>query len=154
VTPKVKIFFWLALHGRLWTAERRKRHGLQPEATCALCDQDDETTDHLLASCPFTREVWVRLLVKAGQQHLGPGHDSTVADWWLQTRDAVPDTFMRAFDSLVLLVSWVIWKERNNRTFNNATKTTIQVLALISDEIDSYIAVGYWCFASLFVVGG
>jgi hypothetical protein len=25
--PKVK-FFWLALHHRLWTAERRKRHGL------------------------------------------------------------------------------------------------------------------------------
>jgi hypothetical protein len=27
--PKVKFFFWLALHRRLWTAERRKRHGLQ-----------------------------------------------------------------------------------------------------------------------------
>ena len=23
VPPKVKFFFWLALHGRLWTAERR-----------------------------------------------------------------------------------------------------------------------------------
>lgn len=28
VPPKIKLFFWLALHGRLWTAERRKRHGL------------------------------------------------------------------------------------------------------------------------------
>lgn len=25
--PKVKLFFWLALHRRLWTAERWKRHG-------------------------------------------------------------------------------------------------------------------------------
>jgi hypothetical protein len=33
VSSKVKFFFWLALHGRLWTAERRKRHGLQPDAT-------------------------------------------------------------------------------------------------------------------------
>jgi hypothetical protein len=24
VPPKVKFFFWLALHGRLWTVERRK----------------------------------------------------------------------------------------------------------------------------------
>jgi hypothetical protein len=31
VPPKVKFFFWLALHGRLWTAERRRRHGL-PQA--------------------------------------------------------------------------------------------------------------------------
>ena len=29
VPPKVKFFFWLALHGRLSTAERRKRPGLQ-----------------------------------------------------------------------------------------------------------------------------
>jgi hypothetical protein len=45
VPPKVKFFFWLALHGRLWTADRRKRHGLQPDAVCALCDQAEETTD-------------------------------------------------------------------------------------------------------------
>lgn len=44
VPPKVKFFFWLALHGRLWTRERRKRHGLQLDAACALCNQLDETT--------------------------------------------------------------------------------------------------------------
>ncbi|XP_066323044.1 sulfate transporter 2.1-like [Miscanthus floridulus] len=119
VTPKVKFFFWLALHGCLWTAEHRKRHGLQLEANYALCDQDDKTTDHLLASCSFTREVWVRLLVTAGLQQLGPRHDSTVAaqqlghamtqtvaNWWMQTRVAFPQTFRRGFDSLVLLISW------------------------------------------------
>jgi hypothetical protein len=26
--PKVKFFFWLALHGRIWTGERRMRHDL------------------------------------------------------------------------------------------------------------------------------
>ena len=96
----------------------------------------------------------MRLLASAGLQHLGPHIDSTMADWWLQTRAAVPETFRRGFDSLVLLVSWVIWKERNNRTFNNAAKTTTQVLALVSDEIDSYINAGYKCLASLFAVGG
>jgi hypothetical protein len=35
--------FWLALHCRLWTAERRKRHGLQDDDGCALCDQEPET---------------------------------------------------------------------------------------------------------------
>jgi hypothetical protein len=38
VPPKVKFFFWLALHDHLWTAECRKRHGLQAEAVYALCD--------------------------------------------------------------------------------------------------------------------
>jgi hypothetical protein len=80
VPPKVKFFFWLALHGRLWTADRRKRHGLQPEAICALCDQANETTDHLLSSCPFTREVWARLLARVGLQHLAPESTATLAD--------------------------------------------------------------------------
>jgi len=153
VPPKVKFFFWLALHGRLWTADRRKRHGLQPEATCALCDQDGETTDHLLASCPFTREVWARLLASAGHQHLAPGNDSTLADWWLLTRDEVPGTFRRAFDSLVLLVAWIMWKERNNRTFSNVAMTTTQVLAVVTEELDAYIGAGYRCLASFFMAG-
>jgi hypothetical protein len=38
VPSKVKFFFWLALHGRPWTAEHRKRHGLQQEAVCVLYD--------------------------------------------------------------------------------------------------------------------
>jgi len=36
---KVRFFLWLAILGRLWTAERRFRHGLQADATCKLCDQ-------------------------------------------------------------------------------------------------------------------
>jgi hypothetical protein len=59
--PKVK-FFWLTLHRRIWTADRRMRHSLQDSAACALGDQEDETVDHLLASCVFTRELWSRLL--------------------------------------------------------------------------------------------
>jgi hypothetical protein len=38
VSPKMKFFFWLALHSRLWTIERRKHHGLQQDAACFLCD--------------------------------------------------------------------------------------------------------------------
>lgn len=90
--PKVKFFFffWIALHGRLWTADRRKRHGLQQDAACALCSQEDETYDHLLASCVVAREVWLRLLHQVGLQSLAPQQDAVLADWWQQARKAVP----------------------------------------------------------------
>jgi hypothetical protein len=81
---------------------------LQQEATCVLCDQQDETTDHLLASCSFTREFWQRLLARAGMQHLGPNLDSRLADWWQQTRSDIPGSLQRGFDSLALLVSWAV----------------------------------------------
>ena len=54
--PRVKFFFWLALHGRLWTADRRARHGLQEDDTCILCAQGAETSDHLFVGCVFAME--------------------------------------------------------------------------------------------------
>jgi hypothetical protein len=36
--PKVKLFFWLALHKKCWTADRRWRHGLQEDNLCIFCD--------------------------------------------------------------------------------------------------------------------
>jgi hypothetical protein len=151
---KVKFFFWLALHGHLWTAERRKRHGLQQNDVCALCDQAVESTDHLLAACVFSREVWYRLLLLAGLHHLCPGSDSSLVDWWHLVRTQVPNLFRRGFDSLVLLVSWETWKERNRRTFDGITKTPAEVLVSISEEGDSWIAAGFKSLTPLFALAG
>lgn len=54
--PRVRFFFWLVMHGRCWTAERRFRHGLQDSPVCIMCDQQDETMDHILLGCSFSRE--------------------------------------------------------------------------------------------------
>jgi hypothetical protein len=94
VPPKVKLFFWITLHSRLWTAERRWRHGLQQHGTCVLCDQDLETTDHLLASCAYARETWYRCLQLAGMETLPQG-DVTLVDWWLTTRKVGPTAARR-----------------------------------------------------------
>jgi hypothetical protein len=50
---RVKIFLWLALKRRHWTRDRRRRHGLEPRDRCYLCDQGEETIDHIIATCPF-----------------------------------------------------------------------------------------------------
>jgi len=141
--PKVKFFFWIALLGRLWTAERRMCHGLQLSTDCVLCAQRTEATDHLLASCVFTREIWHRLLARVGFQHLCPSDESVLLDWWQQERMRVPESFRRGFDSLVLLVSWEVWKERNRRTFDSSCKTPTELVSLIRHEANDWIAVGF-----------
>jgi hypothetical protein len=87
-----------------------------------------------------------------GFQHLRPNGDSSLVDWWQQAWAEVPESFRRGFDSLVLLVTWEVWKERNRRTFNNNSKTPAQVLALIGEEGDSRIADGFRSLALLFAV--
>lgn len=152
VPPRIKFFFWHAIHGRLWTAERRWRHGLQQDATCALCHQEDETANHLLVACAFSREVWSRLLGNAGLQQFAPLPDARLTDGWLATRQAAPEDRRHAFDSLVLTVTWLLWKERNARTFDAKFRTVAQLLEAVYDKIDAYMGAGYRSLASLSVI--
>jgi hypothetical protein len=54
--PKYKLFMWLAAHKRCWTSDQLAQWGLPHPEHCPLCDQEDETLDHLLVSCVFTRQ--------------------------------------------------------------------------------------------------
>lgn len=71
------------------------------------------------------------------------GLGSRIVEYWLQTRGMVPEHHRRGFDSLVLLVSWEVWKERNRRTFDGHSMTPTQLLGVIRDEGDSWIAAGF-----------
>lgn len=146
--PKVKFFFWLGLHGRLWTSERRARHGLQQSPTCVLCDQLDETHDHLLAECVYTREVWLCILSTFALGHLTPTADDTLLEWWLRTRARFHDDLQKAFDTLVLLVSWMLWKERNRRVFDDDPSPATTLLDRVKEEADSWIAAGFRSLAA------
>jgi hypothetical protein len=143
VPPKVKFFAWLALRGRLWTSDRRRRHDLQDDASCALCDQEDETTDHLLLGCVFAREVWHRLLRKFRLPLQPPAAPSTLVDWWLSSRGLLPRALRRGFDSVVLLVAWSVWKERNRRTFEGLHSSALEVVRSIVEEGQLWVSAGF-----------
>jgi hypothetical protein len=87
--PRVKLFFWLALHCRLWTADRRKRHGLQDDDACALCDQAPKTVSHLLLGCVFSRQIWHALLEPIRLLALLPDGEQELGEWWMQQRGRI-----------------------------------------------------------------
>ena len=117
-----------------------------------MCGQEDETCDHLLAACVFTREIWYRILSTVGLQHTVPSPSDTLVDWWLEARKQVPGALSRGFNSLVLIVSWELWKERNRRTFDGVCATATQVLLRIRTEGESWIAAGFSKLAPLFAL--
>ena len=105
---KVKFFLWLALLGRLWTAERRFRHGLQDDATCKLCDQDDETCDHLLliSAAPIRGKSGgrsCRRSVSKTSHHKRACR--SLSDWWLHLRLQLRKDKRKGFDSLFALIA-------------------------------------------------
>ena len=53
-----------------------KKRGLPHPAHCPLCDQEDETVQHLLTSCVFARQFWFYILQLLGLTNLVPSRRS------------------------------------------------------------------------------
>lgn len=141
---KVKFFAWQGLIGRLWTADRRRRHGLQADGSCAFCSQLPETTDHLLLHCVWAREIWWRLL------GVHPPLDQpSFGDWWLDLRGGVVKGLRRGLDSLILLAAWTIWVTRNSIVFNNSRSSTASMSASIWSAAEQWCAAGAVHLATL-----
>lgn len=57
--PRAKLF---TFHRPTWTAERLKRHGLQENDTCVMCDQQSEHIEHLLLHYTIAKQIWCKVL--------------------------------------------------------------------------------------------
>jgi hypothetical protein len=124
---RCKFFIWLALHDRCWTGARRKRHNLQDKDNGTFCDQHSETISHLLSTCVLAKEVWFTVLRRCSLQRLTPtGTLQDFFDWWLSSRKQIRKEGRKAFDSLLILVAWSIWKERNQHVFQKVKLTPHQ----------------------------
>ena len=142
--PKCKFFIWSVLHDRCWTAAQRKRHGLQDDDSCALCSQAPETTDHLLLCCPFSRELWFQLFQRLGWSSISPSiQDQWLVPWWTQARKNIHKDERKCFDSMVILICWILWKERKNRTFDRSIATIQEVIVRVVDEIIVWFLAGF-----------
>lgn len=132
---KVKFFAWLAARQRIWTAGRRHRHGLQDLTNSRLCDQEPESADHLFVGCSFTKQVW-HSVFSALRITMPPHDQEGLLDWWLLLRKNRGKFKQKGIDSMVMLIVWAIWKERNALTFDGSTARRV------SDVVQSVWAEG------------
>jgi hypothetical protein len=81
--PKCRFFLWLAAHDHCWTTDRLVKRNLPHLSLCLLCDQEEETINHLLVECVFSRHFWFILLQRMGLAALAPQPvASSFDDWW------------------------------------------------------------------------
>lgn len=97
--------------------------------------------DHLLVHCVYTREVWARL--RSAISITQPTHDQlTAMDQWLVERKLLPKDQRSGFDAMFLLVSWLLWKERNSRVFERFATMPAWLLPKILEEGNTWVAAG------------
>ncbi|GJN32009.1 hypothetical protein PR202_gb20476 [Eleusine coracana subsp. coracana] len=69
---KCHFFLWLVAHKWCWMADRLARHGLPHPEVCPLCDQAEESIDHLLVQCVLPDSFGSTYYVRSGCRFLRP----------------------------------------------------------------------------------
>jgi hypothetical protein len=107
-TPRVKFFGWLLTRNRINCKSNLLNKGVLEDDTCVICGQEPETADHIISGCSFAKEFW---------RQIGwpPGSVAEVHCLWEST-SPVPMPRM-AHASLLLLLSWELWKHRHDVVF-------------------------------------
>jgi hypothetical protein len=101
-----------------------------------MCDQHNENVNHLLVSCLFAREVWFRTVSLVGLQRCVPRPDDLdLQEWWCSALSLVPKSDRKGFNSLVMLVSWCLWKHHNACVFERSNPSIAKVFQVIRDEV-------------------
>lgn len=73
----------------------------------------------------------------------------------LRRRKRVPKDFRRGFDAMVLLVIWMVWKERNERVFRRVAVLPGRVVArTVDNEARLWSLAGFPALVSLSPLAG
>jgi hypothetical protein len=93
---RCKFFIWLAINNRCWTADRLAKRGLQHTVICPLCDQREESIQHILISCVFSRQVWTAIFLRLGLAEAAPQPSTDrFLRWWSQATKNRPKEVLK-----------------------------------------------------------
>ena len=132
---KVKVYMWLLLQIRNWTADILAARGWSHSSTCCFCDQSMEADVHLLLQCPYAKDIWAKISHSQGRIASIASTGNYVLPWRNRCNKLALINLRKKEMFFAAYVAWHIWKERNRRIFQGKSLTTDEVVQLFKDEI-------------------
>jgi hypothetical protein len=79
---KHHFFAWLLLQCKLLTADKLLKRNWPCNPLCPLCNEQEETAEHMCLHCVFSQEVWLLVSEWTGGRLKIPAPGTTMQDWW------------------------------------------------------------------------
>ena len=114
---KVGFFAWKASWGKVLTLDQLKKRGRALANRCFLCEEGEETIDHLLLHCSKAKILSDLLLAIFGVSWVFPlSVKETLLSWH---GSFVGKRRKKAWMAAPLCIFWTIWRERNRLVFED-----------------------------------
>jgi len=127
---KIKLFMWVVYHRKILTWDNIRKRGVQGPSRCLLCEDQEETLEHLLNNCIFTSWLWDLFVVIFQQSDRDiRSIISTLINWRKNFSDN--EILNSAWALVPSFIIWNVWKERNKRIFKGEKKPPQHLLELI-----------------------
>ncbi|KAJ1259251.1 hypothetical protein BS78_10G139800 [Paspalum vaginatum] len=117
------------------------RRGWPHQPSCPLCNGPLDSGLHLCLTCPFTQEVWSRVLAWVNfslPQQIDPNSIPNIREWWEKSETLFPKDRRRVFNGVVIYTMWNLWKERNRRIFKHCSLSSLQVAGKVRECVSLY----------------
>jgi hypothetical protein len=133
---RVAFFMWTVTWGRILTCDNLRRRGFVMVGWCCVCKSVDETMDHLFLHCWVARQLWNCIFQYVGIDWVLSSHvsDGFFSWWnWFGRRSS------GVWNLILSCLMWIIWRERNNRTFENKETAPAKLIELF------FVSLFDWC---------
>jgi hypothetical protein len=121
VPSKVNFFIWTASLGKVLTIDNLRKRQLVIMDWCCMCKEAGESIDHLFLHCHTARELWALTFSMFGVSWVLPRHVVDLLACW--TGRAHRGRSATIWGLIPHCLMWVIWRERNARTFEDLENT-------------------------------
>lgn len=146
----MKLFSWLLHHDRLWCNDWLQCRGWSNSYFCQLCLRNLQTSFHLLWECKMSDDIWKEAATWQGCNALNPTSWSNDATTTAKVQDiirrAAPGQERKGIKSILILISWEIWQERNNCIFRWKSPRAADVISKIRSNMKLWHLAGAKCF--------
>ena len=124
---KCNIFMWRMLMDRIPTKQALARRNINcGDGLCTLCEDQEESVDHLFSACIIANGVWSGI---ARWLKLQPFFFFSVADIAHEfTSSSWSPSKRLIIKGIMIIACWRIWKARNEKIFKNERRNVTEII--------------------------
>ena len=120
--PRMLIFSWLTYYNKILTHDNLRKRGIEIVSRCTLCRAHNETVRHLFRKCPYTKQVYSELKASMASDTWPHNPVLNIVDTTIRRR------VTKGQKTAILIMNFVIWRERCARSFTEQVRTTIELV--------------------------